>query len=169
MKEMNHDLRFGALYCVALISLVGPGCKNNTTNLRPYPEGFISVYEKGDSVLFQTTYKPEQLLTSEGQDYGIVFSPDSQKVGLNIRMLSNLQTAKIYAIDSLGKIHSENLSARAWDIAQKDGIDPVSLLNPRAQIKKWNTTGDSVIITLTGRLENGNFLEKELKLSVQAR
>jgi hypothetical protein len=156
------------IFCFSTVALIL--CCKNEPNTQPEKLAISDIYVAGDSVFVLWSDRSSQLLTAKGQDYEIVPSPDSQSIGINIRLLSNLQIAKIFPRDSTGKFNiSEtiNISSIAWKMLQEQfSIDPETILRPKTRIISWDTIAHEVLVNVNGTFENGEEISHDLRIIV---
>ncbi|MBK8505219.1 MAG: hypothetical protein IPL46_25280 [Saprospiraceae bacterium] len=91
-------------------------------------------------------------------------------IGVNIRLFSNVQIAKVFLRDSTGKFDIRkpiNLSALAWrEVKDQFGIDPDSILRPKTRIISWNDAANEVLVNVTGTFENDEEFSQELRIKL---
>ncbi|MDO5656242.1 MAG: hypothetical protein Q4G27_08895 [Flavobacteriaceae bacterium] len=100
-----------------------------------------------------------QTFSLESSEVEILISPDSQKLAVNERIMSNLQITHSYILnESTGKIIHKNESTQLWDkIENVKKINSDEIISPRTNALNWQ--GDSLQIQLQGRLESGQSLD----------
>ena len=106
----------------------------------------------------------------EGSIYEFQFSPDSQFIAINSRVLSQLDVALAYPIDKYtGRInHSAlNLSRLCWDsLSKREGFDPKQLQNPRSRLVGWDQKTNLAKISVSGIIKGGKEIKDTLLINL---
>ena len=106
----------------------------------------------------------------EGSIYEFQFSPDSQFIAINNRVLSGLDVALAYPIDKHnGSInHSAlNLSRLCWDsLSKREGFDPGELQNPRSRLVGWEQKTNQAKVSVNGIVKGGKEIEDTLLINL---
>lgn len=161
---MNIRLTIAGLYLVLGLAV---GCSSPDRNqLDNWPEPYN--YSFIDSELWlRTPQGVSHRIELEGQGLHPLASPDGQWLAVEVQLMSNLRSLKIYEKTAEGfKEPALKAATYLWQRAKReDGVDTDNILNPAVRVEKW-LNRETLQVVLSCEQTNGKSYQRSFALTM---
>jgi len=124
-----------------------------------------------DTLEFTYGNGTKDFLVLNGQGNEFIVSPDSQKIVVDTRLLSNLSITRVYSRDKAGKVQIAkplNLSALVWDsMAIKYQISVEEVISPKTNAIRWLDDGSKIELEVRGGTEMGLTIAERVVINLK--